>query len=81
VNPSELVAEIDELVGRRSRSRFLTDLAAREVKRLRLLRVLERPDPDWQAANHPELKDGAATTWIRKRRQQDEARYRRRSNR
>jgi chromatin segregation and condensation protein Rec8/ScpA/Scc1 (kleisin family) len=80
VIPSDLVAEIDELVGRRSRSRFLTELAAQEVKRLRLLRALERPAPAWKAANHPELKDRAAA-WIRRLRRQDEARYRTRSKR
>jgi len=74
--PSELVTEIDELVGKRARSRFLTELAAQEVKRLRLLRALERPTPAWKKQNHPELRAGSAA-WVRKLRRQDERRFQR----
>ncbi len=74
--PSELVTEIDELVGKRARSRFLTELAAQEVKRLRLLRALEHPKPAWKEQNHPELKAGSGA-WVRKLRRQDERRFQR----
>ncbi|MBI3698207.1 MAG: hypothetical protein HY238_25645 [Acidobacteria bacterium] len=80
VIPAAVVAEIDTLVGKRGRSRFLTEIATQEVKRLRLLRALERPTPAWKDKDHPELKAGAAA-WIRKLRRQDDKRFRRIENR
>ena len=75
VMPNALVAEIDSLVGKRGRSKFLTDVAWREVKRLRLLKALERAAGSWKEEDHPELKRGAAA-WIRKLRREGEKRLR-----
>ena len=69
--PDDLVTEIDRLVGFRGRSAFLTELARREVQRLRFLELLDRPGPGWNLAEHPELKDGAAA-WVRRIRQDDQ---------
>jgi len=74
--PTDLVNQIDAVVGKRGRSRFLTEVASREVKRLRLLKALERAAGSWKGENHPELKDGAAA-WIEQLRRQDEERFRR----
>jgi metal-responsive CopG/Arc/MetJ family transcriptional regulator len=63
VIPSDLVHEIDELVGRRQRSAFLVQVASQEVKRLRQLKALERAAGSWKDEDHPELKDGAAE-WV-----------------
>jgi len=75
VMPTPLVAEIDELVGKRGRSRFLAELAAKEVKRRRLLRFLDSPTPVWKDEDYPEWKAGSAA-WVRKLRRQDEKRWR-----
>ena len=75
VIPTDLVAEIDRLVGKRGRSSFLTQAARLEVKRLRLLKALERASGAWKDEDHPELKRGAAP-WVRKLRQESEERLR-----
>lgn len=70
--PDDLLKEIDQLVGERGRSAFLADLAKREVHRLRLIELLDRPNqPGWNLENHPELKEGAAE-WVSQLRQEDE---------
>jgi len=74
VIPSQLAEEIDALVGRRGRSRFFTELAEREVRRRRLLLVLDEIEGAWKDENHPELEDGAAK-WVEELRQQDEQRF------
>jgi hypothetical protein len=64
--PEKLVAGIDELVGQRKRSAFLAEVAGREVRRCRLLKLLERPEPLWNPADHPEIEQaGGAATWVR----------------
>lgn len=64
VMPRELVAQIDALVGKRSRSRFLVDAASQELRRLRQLKALRQAAGSWSAKDHPELKAGAAS-WVR----------------
>jgi len=76
VLPADLISQIDTLVGKRKRSRFLADLASREVKRLHLLKALKRAAGSWKDEDHPELKNGAAA-WIEQLRQEDEERFRR----
>ncbi|MEO5923430.1 MAG: hypothetical protein ABIR70_06355 [Bryobacteraceae bacterium] len=73
VLPDELLKNIDELVGKRGRSAFLAEIAAKEVKRRRLLALLSDPEPVWKSEDHPELKHGAAA-WVRKMRREDEQR-------
>lgn len=53
--PPEVVAEIDKMVGPRRRSGFLVDLAEREIKRRRLLKVFANREPIWKDEDHPEL--------------------------
>jgi Arc/MetJ-type ribon-helix-helix transcriptional regulator len=74
--PEPLVAQIDKLVGTRGRSRFLAEVAEREITRLRQLRALDRAAGAWKGEDHPELKAGASK-WIETLRAQDEARFRR----
>ncbi len=64
VMPRELVAQIDALVGKRSRSRFLVDAASQELRRLRQLKALKQAAGAWKTKDHPELKAGAAS-WVR----------------
>lgn len=69
--PSEILREIDALVGQRGRSAFLAEVAQQEVRRRKLLAVLDRKDPAWKAKDHPELKRGAAA-WVSKMRRSEQ---------
>ena len=69
--PENLVDAIDSLVGKRGRSAFIADAAAREVERRQLLNALEQASGAWQDKNHPELKVGA-TAWVATQRHEDE---------
>ncbi len=69
--PSEVLREIDSLVGKRGRSAFLTEVARQEIKRRRILKFFERKEPAWKIENHPELKEGAAA-WVSKMRREEE---------
>jgi hypothetical protein len=69
--PADLLQEIDELVGIAARTEFITDLARREVHRLRLLQFLREKPPGWDLEKHPELKDGAAQ-WVESIRRDEE---------
>jgi hypothetical protein len=73
--PEDLLREIDALVGPRGRSSFLVETARNEVRRHKLLQFLERKDPAWKDADHPELADGS-TRWVRKLRAESETRGR-----
>lgn len=72
VLPEQLVKDIDALVGKRGRSEFIAEVAAREVKKRRLLELLRRPEPFWKDKDHPELKDGSAA-WVSKMRREEGA--------
>ncbi len=69
--PAEVLREIDALVGQRGRSAFLAEVAQQEVRRRKLLALLDRKDPAWKAKDHPELKRGAAA-WISKMRRSEQ---------
>jgi hypothetical protein len=71
--PSDLLQEIDALVGPRGRSAFLLETARQEVRRRKLLRFLEADDPAWKADAHPELAQGSGA-WVRKLREQSDFR-------
>ena len=74
VIPEQLVTRIDTLVGKRRRSKFLTQAAEKELMRLRQLKALEAAAGCWKDEDHPELKHGAAK-WVEKLRQKDEKRF------
>ena len=69
--PSEVLREIDALVGQRGRSAFLAEVAQQEVRRRKLLALLDRKEPAWKAKDHPELKRGAAA-WVSKMRRSEQ---------
>ena len=77
--PQALLAQIDARVGERKRSAFLSEVAAREVRRRRLLEILNRGAPAWDPADHPDIEAaGGAAGWVRKlRREADKASRRR----
>ncbi|MGH9452645.1 MAG: hypothetical protein ACRD2O_01585 [Terriglobia bacterium] len=76
VIPEDLAREIERLVGKRGRSGFLAQAARKELKRLRMLKALERAAGSWKDKDHPELKRGAAQ-WVEGLRKEDERRLRR----
>jgi hypothetical protein len=76
VLPTELIAEIDSMVGPRGRSAFLAEVAQAELRKRKLLAFLNRKEPAWKDEDHPELKDGA-DKWVRSLRDQDEKRFER----
>ncbi len=69
--PAEVLREIDALVGQRGRSAFLAEVAQQEVRRRKLLALLDRKDPAWKTKDHPELKRGAAA-WVSKMRRSEQ---------
>jgi len=71
--PDELATEIDGLVGRRGRSRFIVSAASAEVRRRLQLRALEKAAGSWKDRNHPELA-GGARRWVSRIRRESEAR-------
>ena len=71
----QLAAQIDILVGRRGRSKFLAQAAEKELMRLGQLKAMEAAAGSWKDKDHPELKRGAAK-WVDKLRRQDETRFR-----
>ncbi|MEO5926532.1 MAG: ribbon-helix-helix domain-containing protein [Bryobacteraceae bacterium] len=58
--PPDVVEEIDKAVGVRNRSKFLTDVARRELKRQEQMSALGEAAGTWLDKDHPELAKGAA---------------------
>jgi hypothetical protein len=74
VLPTELISDIDKLVGKRGRSAFLTEIAQREIKIRRQREVLRETAGAWTSEDHPELAQGAAV-WVRQIRSVDNQRF------
>jgi hypothetical protein len=58
------------LVGKGGRSKFLTQAAEKELRRLQQIKGLEGVAGAWKDKNHPELRGGAAQ-WVRKLRKEE----------
>lgn len=56
VFPKYLLETIDELVGKRKRSRFVVEAAREKLAKERFLEVLEKAAGCWTDKNHPELR-------------------------
>ena len=67
----QLVKDIDQLVGSRQRSSFLTEAAQKELMRRRQIDALKAAANTWKDEDHPELKQGSAK-WVRKLRRESE---------
>jgi len=59
IMPDDVMAAIDELVGQRGRSNFLTEAAREAIKRRRLKSFLTSEEAVWKSKDHPELAGGA----------------------
>lgn len=69
----QLVKDIDAVVGKRRRSRFLTEAAERELMRLRQIAALKGAAGAWKDKDHPELQRGSSK-WVSKLRREGERR-------
>ncbi|MGO4884100.1 MAG: hypothetical protein ACLP59_25265 [Bryobacteraceae bacterium] len=69
-----MVADIDKLVGKRSRSAFLTELAQREIKIRRQREALRESAEAWKSGDHTELAQGSAA-WAPQIRARDNRRF------
>jgi metal-responsive CopG/Arc/MetJ family transcriptional regulator len=74
VIPAQLVQQIDTVVGKRGRSKFLTEAAEKELLRRRQMNAIDAAAGAWNDKDHPELKEGTAK-WVRKLRQETEQRF------
>lgn len=73
--PEDLVQNIDALVGKRKRSKFITEAAKKELNRLRLLRALDKAKGAWSDKDHPEFaRKGGTYKWVRAIREIEEKR-------
>ena len=75
VIPREILESIDKLVGKRKRSKFITEAARKELKRIKLQRALERAAGAWKDENHLELKERGTYQWVRDLREEAEDRF------
>ena len=75
VIPEQLATQIDRLVGKRGRSRFLAQAAEKELMRLRQIKALKAAIGTWRDEEHRELEQGAAAC-MAKLRAEDEKRHR-----
>lgn len=68
----EIVREIDALVGKRRRSRFVEEAAREKLKRERLLKTLRETAGVLSAEDHPEwaTREGVVA-WVRRLREQE----------
>lgn len=63
--PEDILDDLKKHVARRQQSRFVADALRKELKRLRLLSVLEESFGAWKDADHPELA-GGTEEYVRK---------------
>jgi hypothetical protein len=73
VIPEQLVAAIDQVVGKRRRSQFLVEAATRELMRQRQRVAISQAAGAWKDEDHPELKAGSAA-FVKGLRQESEQR-------
>ena len=73
--PEDLLADIDKLVGKGKRNSLVVEILGNEIRRRRLLQILDDAAGCWKDEDHPELKDGAYA-WVRQMRDNDDKRTR-----
>lgn len=72
--PEEVRADLDRLVEKRNRSRFITEAVRKALLLARQKEALQQAAGSWKDADHPELKAGAAA-WVSRMRREDEKRF------
>ena len=73
--PQDVLEQIDGLVGKRKRSKFITEATKKELKRLKLQGALERAAGIWKDEDYPELKEKGTYQWVRDLREEEEKRW------
>lgn len=71
--PDDVLSQIDRLVGKRGRSRFLAEAAETELMRRRQLAALDMAEGAWASEPHPEL-DAGINAYVRRLRDESEQR-------
>ncbi len=78
VMPRSLVDAVDELVGQRRRSQFVTEAVQRRVAQLRRDKALSETAGILRPEDHPEwATPELVSAWVRASRSQDEERFQR----
>ena len=72
--PKEVRADLDRLVDKRNRSKFVTDAVRKELLLVRQRNALRQAVGGWKDKDHPELKNGSLA-WVRKLRRESEVRF------
>ncbi len=72
--PEEILSEIDQLVGKRKRSEFITEVARKELKRLKLQKAMEKAAGAWKDEDYPEISQKGTYEWVRDLREESENR-------
>lgn len=74
--PEDLVKEVDGLVGKRKRSKFLAEAADEKIRRLKLEKAVKETAGVLKGAPLPEWETPKKTyDWVRKLRRLDENRF------
>jgi metal-responsive CopG/Arc/MetJ family transcriptional regulator len=72
--PKEVRADLDRLVDKRHRSKFVTDAVRKELLLVRQREGLRSAAGSWKDKDHSELKTGTRA-WVKKLRRESEARF------
>jgi len=72
--PKEILTDLDRLVEKRSRSRFIAEAVRSALLIARQKEALRNAVGSWKDKDHPELKAGTAA-WVGKLRRESEARF------
>ena len=72
--PEEVRADLDRLVEKRNRSRFIADAVRKALLIARQKKALQEAAGAWKDKDHPELKAGASA-WTKKHRRESETRF------
>jgi metal-responsive CopG/Arc/MetJ family transcriptional regulator len=72
--PDEVLSDLDRLVEKRSRSRFIAEAVRSALLIARQREALRNAAGSWKDKDHPELKAGTSA-WVGKLRSESEARF------
>jgi len=73
--PEDLLRTIDNLVGKRGRSKFVVEATRKELKRIQLLQALQEAAGSWKDEEHPELREKGTYQWVRNQREIEDRRF------
>jgi len=69
--PSQLLKQIDTVVGTGKRSQFMVEATEQLLKKLKITSVLYRTAGAWSKNHHPELREGSVPYVVRLRKESD----------